>query len=138
MKKSKPFGLDFLAPRTNLEPVTSPTASDSQACANNSRATRQSHSRLGGSYIRFRYSLLCAFNGEKQLFRLFFFSLTTNFDCAQARSQPACRWALIVMSRAKFCWKNKKDHTLCGLFFLAPPVGLEPTTCGLTVRRSTD
>ena len=22
--------------------------------------------------------------------------------------------------------------------FLAPPVGLEPTTCGLTVRRSTD
>ena len=23
-------------------------------------------------------------------------------------------------------------------FILAPPVGLEPTTCGLTVRRSTD
>ena len=23
-------------------------------------------------------------------------------------------------------------------YFLAPPVGLEPTTCGLTVRRSTD
>ena len=25
-----------------------------------------------------------------------------------------------------------------GSFFMAPPVGLEPTTCGLTVRRSTD
>ena len=34
--------------------------------------------------------------------------------------------------------KTKRNHTeWCG-FFLAPLVGLEPTTCGLTVRRSTD
>ena len=30
----------FLAPRTGLEPVTSPTVSDCQACANKARATR--------------------------------------------------------------------------------------------------
>ena len=34
---------------------------------------------------------------------------------------------------------NKKDRVAdATLSFLAPPVGLEPTTCGLTVRRSTD
>ena len=35
--------------------------------------------------------------------------------------------------------KSQKETTpnWCGSF-LAPPVGLEPTTCGLTVRRSTD
>ena len=34
---------------------------------------------------------------------------------------------------------NKKDRAaFATLSFLAPPVGLEPTTCGLTVRRSTD
>ena len=32
----------------------------------------------------------------------------------------------------------KKSTCDCKCFFLAPPVGLEPTTCGLTVRRSTD
>ena len=31
--------------------------------------------------------------------------------------------------------KEKAHHSVC---FMAPPVGLEPTTCGLTVRRSTD
>ena len=48
----------FLAPRTGLEPVTSPIVSDSRACANIARATRQSHSRLGRSLAHFRYSLL--------------------------------------------------------------------------------
>ena len=33
--------------------------------------------------------------------------------------------------------KNKRTTEVV-LLFLAPPVGLEPTTCGLTVRRSTD
>ena len=34
---------------------------------------------------------------------------------------------------------NKKDTVATAtVSFLAPPVGLEPTTCGLTVRRSTD
>ena len=62
----------FLAPRTGLEPVTSPTVSDSQARANIVGATRQSHSRLGRSLAHFRYSLLYAFDFKKQPFRLFF------------------------------------------------------------------
>ena len=33
--------------------------------------------------------------------------------------------------------KERQGFRLVFLF-LAPPVGLEPTTCGLTVRRSTD
>ena len=32
----------------------------------------------------------------------------------------------------------KKTVTFVTVFFMAPLVGLEPTTCGLTVRRSTD
>ncbi len=32
----------------------------------------------------------------------------------------------------------KKPAIACGLFYLAPPSGLEPATYGLTVRRSTD
>ena len=36
-------------------------------------------------------------------------------------------------------WEHKKEATPNGVAsYLAPPVGLEPTTCGLTVRRSTD
>ena len=31
--------------------------------------------------------------------------------------------------------KTDQQKLIC---FMAPPVGLEPTTCGLTVRRSTD
>ena len=31
--------------------------------------------------------------------------------------------------------KTDQPKLIC---FMAPPVGLEPTTCGLTVRRSTD
>ena len=31
-----------------------------------------------------------------------------------------------------------KRRTEVRRFSMAPPVGLEPTTCGLTVRRSTD
>ena len=36
--------------------------------------------------------------------------------------------------------ENKKRHNekLCRHEFLAPRPGLEPGTCGLTVRRSTD
>ena len=34
--------------------------------------------------------------------------------------------------------KKKRDQQKADLLHLAPPVGLEPTTCGLTVRRSTD
>ena len=36
--------------------------------------------------------------------------------------------------------KQKTSQVLVDLrgSFMAPPVGLEPTTCGLTVRRSTD
>ena len=34
--------------------------------------------------------------------------------------------------------KPKRTPPIRVVFFLAPPVGLEPTTCGLTVRRSTD
>ena len=66
-KKSKSFRLAFffLAPRTGLEPVTSPTVSDCGACANIARATRQSHSRLARSPAHFRYSLLCAFDGRE-------------------------------------------------------------------------
>ena len=73
-KKSKSFRLAFffLAPRTGLEPVTSPTVSDSQARANIVGATRQSHSRLRRSLAHFRYSLLYAFDFKKQPFRLFF------------------------------------------------------------------
>ena len=33
---------------------------------------------------------------------------------------------------------NKKHHPFGWCYLLAPLVGLEPTTCGLTVRRSTD
>ena len=33
---------------------------------------------------------------------------------------------------------NKKTPSRWLGVFMAPPVGLEPTTCGLTVRRSTD
>ena len=33
---------------------------------------------------------------------------------------------------------KKEHHPIGWCSFLAPPVGLEPTTCGLTVRRSTD
>ena len=33
-------------------------------------------------------------------------------------------------------WKKKRPAKL--ISFLSPLVGLEPTTCGLTVRRSTD
>ncbi len=32
----------------------------------------------------------------------------------------------------------KNPASNCGLFYLAPPAGLEPATYGLTVRRSTD
>ena len=33
---------------------------------------------------------------------------------------------------------SKKEDLQMKVFFMAPPVGLEPTTHGLTVRRSTD
>ena len=54
------------------EPVTSPIVSDSQACANIARATRQKHSRFARSPAHFRNSLFFAFDLKKQPFRLFF------------------------------------------------------------------
>ena len=43
-----------------------------------------------------------------------------------------CWWYAIAFAM------DKKTLVLLNESFLAPPVGLEPTTCGLTVRRSTD
>ena len=67
-----------LAPRTGLEPVTSPTVSDSQARANIVGATRQSHSRLRRSHTHFRYSLLLPLT-RKNSRSGYFFESTTNF-----------------------------------------------------------
>ena len=65
-QKTHPLGwVLFLAPRTGLEPVTSPIISDSQACAIIAGTTRQAHSRLGRSLTHFRYSLLRAFDIKK-------------------------------------------------------------------------
>ena len=46
----------------------------------------------------------------------------------------ALRAAMICQA----CGLDKKILVPKNENFLAPPVGLEPTTCGLTVRRSTD
>ena len=61
-----------IAPQTRPQPVTSPSVSDSQACANIARATRQKHSRFARSPAHFRNSLFFAFDLKKQPFRLFF------------------------------------------------------------------
>ena len=52
--------------------MTSPSVSDSPACANIARATRQKHSRFARSPAHFRNSLFFAFDLKKQPFRLFF------------------------------------------------------------------
>ena len=45
----------------------------------------------------------------------------------------------VKILNAEFCWKNKKGLAFAKPFlYLAPRPGLEPGTCGLTVRRSTD
>ena len=114
----------FLAPRTGLEPVTSPTVSDSQARANIVGATRQSHSRLGRSLAHFRYSLLYAFDFKKQPFRLFFL-VNYQLRAHKVRAQSVYRWKLIMMSRANLSEKQKEKTTLCVIFsFWLPGQGL--------------
>ena len=56
--------------------------------------------------------------------------------CAQYVNRRNCRSAELWRNRTKEA--NKKHHPFGWCFLLAPLVGLEPTTCGLTVRRSTD
>ena len=51
------------------------------------------------------------------------------------RSNFTPRSGISLAREGKFSWKK---HCFRSAFFMAPPVGLEPTTCGLTVRRSTD
>ena len=49
--------------------------------------------------------------------------------------------AVIIGAANIICLRQtslKKPRSKERGFFMAPPVGLEPTTCGLTVRRSTD
>ena len=109
--------------------MTSPTVSDFQARANIARATRQSHSRLGRSLAHFRYSLLYAFDFKKQPFRLFFL-VNYQLRRAIARAQPVYRWEVNhdVTDLRELEKTKRKDHTPCGLFFLAPRTGLEPVT----------
>ena len=51
-----------------------------------------------------------------------------------------CLYAWIFLLRRDRYTIQKLEKTPLHIeaVFLAPPVGLEPTTCGLTVRRSTD
>ena len=57
-----------------------------------------------------------------------------------APSFPHSSWpkaaSFFMRRQARFI--EKSDLLKQVAFFMAPPVGLEPTTCGLTVRRSTD
>ena len=89
--KTHPLGwVLFLAPRTGLEPVTSPIVSDSKICANIAGATRQAHSRLGRSSIRFRYSLLRAFDIKKTAIQAIF---SRQLPTSQAPGRVLSRYA---------------------------------------------
>ena len=57
------------------------------------------------------------------------FTLRSNISLPKAISQ---------IPKGIYFVENKKHCFRSASCFLAPPVGLEPTTCGLTVRRSTD
>ena len=108
-KRKRPHirGLFFLAPRTGLEPVTSPTVSDSQARANIAGTTRQSHSRLRRSLAHFRYSLLLPLTRKNSRSGSFFL-VNYQLRRAIARSQSVYRWKLIMMSQICVIWRKQK------------------------------
>ena len=114
-----------MAPRTGLEPVTSPIISDSQPCAIIVGATRQSHSRFARSLTLFRNSLLYAFDSKKQPFRLFFLRrLPTSQRSVGMQMEINHDVAGLYLDHVV----KRKDHALRDLFFLAPRTGLEPVT----------
>ena len=83
-----------------VPPVTLPTVSDSRACANNARATRQSHRIFARKIILLQKFLLCAFAPS-----------TTNFATLSRYADDI----LIMMSQVRLrSMAKRKDRTrLC-------------------------
>ena len=82
------------------------------------------HSRLGRSYIRFRYSLFSPLT-RKNSHSGYFFSVNYRL-----RSSVGERGISVpdVAGWIRLKGAKRKDHALRDLFFLAPRAGLEPAT----------
>ena len=63
--------------------------------------------------------------------------ITADFRAGDSHIMLAVSSMYIVSHTLNRLRSKRKSHSLSQVA-LAPPVGLEPTTCGLTVRRSTD
>ena len=71
-------------------------------------------------------------------FRCYMNTLLDSLFCGKATAVATVHRTVAKSRLSSPTEQKEKPHQTVWFFFLAPPVGLEPTTCGLTVRRSTD